>query len=408
MEDPQNPELVPESHMFSDSNELLSHGHVGTNSQSVSADLWPEYCNPSYQMPSEIEVRVTVGQDQYFFPVAIVKAAPKSKLYLGGYRNKLNGHVYHHASTQTPTDQQKKMKDYSSLRSRETQTVETKTLSVQLNRECGTQMERIDLRLDNKRDHVKVPRRYVTSDELLVRKKLAVISMQRYWRGYRARCVAEEIRQRNIAYATKVREEEAIAQKIAEERRLADLARRQHPKNNSDFAVLYNELDAWRRAEVVKIKTAISDPEERKKAMAELLVNETKALQSLQQLKLSAHQELHLEKTAEMLKQMAQPLVWQLSHGETAQVHTPETQRAKQLLDLFNALHLPVTSTDQRLDILLKVKVSHSRSPCLTCSSNQSLYLFISGQSQKPMPHNPQKSKNLLIEKQIYSVEIAQ
>jgi hypothetical protein len=309
-------------------------------------------------MPDVIEVRVAVGNDQYFFPVQIVKATDKSKLYLGGYRNKLTGHVYHHASTQTPTDQQKKLKDYSNLRSRETQTVETKTLSVQLNRECGTQMERIDLKLDNKRDHVKYAKRYFTSDELLIRKKAAVISMQRYWRGYRARCVANDIRQRNIAYANKMKEEEEMARKIAEERRLADMARRLHPKNNSDFAVLYNELDAWRKAEVAKIKSTYTDLEERKKAMAELLVNETKALQSLQQLKLSAHKEIHIEKTSEMLKQMAQPLVWQLSHGETAQVHTPETQRAKQLLDLFNALHMTVISTDQRLDVLLKVKVS--------------------------------------------------
>lgn len=37
--------------------------------------------------------------------------------------------------------------------------------------------------------------------------------MQRYWRGYRARCVAHGIRQRNIEY------KKAIADKDAEERR---------------------------------------------------------------------------------------------------------------------------------------------------------------------------------------------
>ncbi len=92
--------------------------------------------------------------------------------------------------------------------------------------------------------------------------------------------------------------------------------------------------------------------------MAELLQNETKALQSLQQLKLAAQKELNHEKTEEMLKQMAQPLIWQLSHGEKAMVHTPETQRAKQLLDLFNSLHSPTLTTDQRLEVLLNVKVS--------------------------------------------------
>jgi hypothetical protein len=35
---------------------------------------------------------------------------------------------------------------------------------------------------------------------------------------------------------------------------------------------------------------------------------------------------------------------------------TPETNRAKDLLDLYNQLNLPVTSIDERLNTLLKVK----------------------------------------------------
>lgn len=90
--------------------------------------------------------------------------------------------------------------------------------------------------------------------------------------------------------------------------------------------------------------------------MSALLINETKALQSLQKLKLNAHKEIHVEKTQAMLEAMSKPHVWQLSHGETAQVQTAETQRARELLDLFNALNAPVVGTDQRLDILLNVK----------------------------------------------------
>ena len=39
-----------------------------------------------------------------------------------------------------------------------------------------------------------------------------------------------------------------------------------------------------------------------------------------------------------------------------ALVQTPETNRAKELLDLFNALHAPFQSIEQRLDVLLNVK----------------------------------------------------
>lgn len=117
-----------------------------TENYDPSEGLWPEYCNPAYKMPDVIEIKVNRAGAQYFFPLAVTKAQGK-KLYLGGYRNKLNGKIYHHASTNTPTERERKMRDLSHLRSRETQTYEVKTVSVQLQRESGTQMERIDLKL---------------------------------------------------------------------------------------------------------------------------------------------------------------------------------------------------------------------------------------------------------------------
>ena len=34
------------------------------------------------------------------------------------------------------------------------------------------------------------------------------------------------------------------------------MLRRLHPKSHLDFAILFNELDAWRRGEIAKIKVA--------------------------------------------------------------------------------------------------------------------------------------------------------
>lgn len=259
-------------------------------------------------------------------------------------------------STQTPTEHQRTNKEYGNLRTRETQTVEQRTLSVQNTRESGTQMERIDLRLDNHRDRVLAPKAYFTSEELMIKKKAATVLMQRYWRGFMARRRAQLIRQRNIDYALQIKEQRAKREADESALRMRDLARRAHPKTGDDFDVLYNELDVWRQGEMVKIKTTIVDPEERKAAMHELLLNETKALQHLQQLKLSAAQEMHEDKTQLMLTNMSAPLRWQLQNGAIALVHTPETQRAKQLLELYNRLGRPVDSADDRLDVLVKVK----------------------------------------------------
>jgi hypothetical protein len=331
---------------------------LGPESTNVfdNASVWPEYCNPSYVMPDIIEVKVAVGEDNYFFPVTVVKSSG-SKLYLGGYRHKLTGKVYHHTSTQTPTENHRQSKDYSNLRSRDTQTVETKSRSIQGNRESGTQMDRVDLNTNKVNDTVIYSRPYISADEVLLKRKECAITLQRYWRGYMARCRANEVRRRNIAYKLE-QQEQLKAKGIAdEEQRVKDMLRRTHPKTNADFAILYNELDHWRKSEVAKLKSMAADSEERRLAMVELLANETKALQSLQQLKANAQKELHHERTEEMLKQMAQPLQWQLSHGEVAMVHTQETQRAKQLLELFHALHTPLQNSDQRLETLLKVKV---------------------------------------------------
>lgn len=107
-------------------------------------------------------------------------------------------------------------------------------------------------------------------------------------------------------------------------------------------------------------QTTISDPEERKQAMADLLQSETKALQSMQKLKMSAQREIHVEKTQQMLERMAEPHLWQLSKGEVALVSTPEVQRAKELLDLFNAYNnsTTLTTVEQRLDVLLNIKAT--------------------------------------------------
>lgn len=49
----------------------------------------------------------------------------------------------------------------------------------------------------------------------------------------------------------------------------------------------------------------------------------------------------------------------QLSKGDVALVATPETQRAKELLELFNAFNNStiLATTEQRLDVLLNIKV---------------------------------------------------
>lgn len=68
----------------------------------------------------------------------------------------------------------------------------------------------------------------------------------------------------------------------------------------------------------------------------------------LQRLKVTAHESTTRSKTQKMLELMAQPQQWQMRDGEVAQVQTPSTIRAKELLDLYNALNAPLTNTNER------------------------------------------------------------
>lgn len=154
--------------------------------------MWPEYANPNYRMPEEIEVHVKAQGGDYSFPVQVEKATTR-KLYFGGYRHSKNKLIYHNASTQTPIES-KNVDGGTNLRTRETQTYDMKSISVQPNREHGTQMQRVDLYLDDSRDKELVPKDYFTSKDMMFLKKVKCVEVQRVWRGKMARGRAERMR----------------------------------------------------------------------------------------------------------------------------------------------------------------------------------------------------------------------
>merc|ERR1711981_253324 len=67
----------------------------------------------------------------------------------------------------------------------------------------------------------------------------------------------------------------------------------------------------------------------------------------------SQNRDMKIKRT---LESMARPKVWAQSDGETTTVHTPFTTRAKELMELYNGLRLPLLTVDERLDVLLHVK----------------------------------------------------
>lgn len=142
----------------------------------------------------------------------------------------------------------------------------------------------------------------------------------------------------------------------ADLRHRQEIQRRIHPRSFQDFDVLHRELEAWRLGEVQRIKNAGFDETAQKAAHRELLQKETKLLQTIDKLKIQACHHNRDAKIKRTLESMCKPKVWAQTGGETTTVHTPFTIRAKELMDLYSGLCLPLLTVDERLDVLLHVK----------------------------------------------------
>jgi len=133
-----------------------------------------------------------------------------------------------------------------------------------------------------------------------------------------------------------------------------------NPKTAEDFELLYNELEAWVHKEVteMKAKPELSDGD-RKARSADILAKQTKALQTIDRLKMVASKAGKEKRVDKMLGLMAKPKLWELRTGEVQEVHTQFTVRAAELMDLYRGLADVDSKShglDERLDVLLNIK----------------------------------------------------
>ena len=220
-------------------------------------------------------------------PVAIIREENR-KLYLGGYRNKKTGVVYHHASCQTTFERANKWDDMPERFTRETQTVDVITRSQQTVRETATQMKRRDLYIDESKDKEIAPQSYFSSDELAQLREEKTLFLQCQWRGYCARKLAWQLREEAADKREAMYTEEERKRAEADSKHNAEIQRRMHPRTRDDFEILYNELENWRQHETKRIEESGLPEIERLEALAQLLHKQTKLLQTIDRLKITA------------------------------------------------------------------------------------------------------------------------
>ena len=125
--------------------------------------------------------------------------------------------------------------------------------------------------------------------------------------GWFARRVARHLRKmqaERLSFQAEEREREAREEEVS---RKKAIERRMKPRNQSDFEILYGELEAWRLQETQKIQEAGLHPEEQHLGLQQLLHKETKLLQTIDRLKISANADNRAGRIRTFLKDMSVP-----------------------------------------------------------------------------------------------------
>ena len=261
--------------------------------------------------------------------------------YLGGYRHHLSRRVKFNAETQTD---RRKLRSAADKAERETQTVDVQTRAAQSGREVGTQMEKRGEWVGDvdPAPRTLTPRPAVPSAVLEAQRDACARRLQCWLRVCFSRRRMLQLRaekERVEAAETADREGTVRAKAVEQERQVY---RRMHPTSKEDFVLLYRELHAWREHEANRIQALTEAPAERQRQLSVLLSKEVKLLQTIDRLRIVAAQARKDAAIRRQLDQMQSPHEWPTTQGDHVEVHTPHTQRAAQLIELYHALGLPL------------------------------------------------------------------
>ena len=242
----------------------------------------------------------------------------------------------------------------------ETQTMQGRSRLAQTRAEASTQMARKDLVMDESRDVEVWTGKYVTHAEVMIIKERHTLTLQKYFRGMRARRLANELRVRRDDAVRRAEEDEAVRTRAEERRRRFETERRIRPKTSEDFELLYGELEQWRVRETAKVEAEFPpETDARRLAMSRLLAKETELIRTIGRLRIAANNANRERRVERALEDMSQTKRWERKDGSLVEVDTPFTVRARELARLYDALRLETrrdVSTDERLDVLVHVK----------------------------------------------------
>ncbi|KAK7916531.1 hypothetical protein WMY93_012292 [Mugilogobius chulae] len=372
--------LVPEGHVMTQALMDLGvqpHGSIRMEMSSVDPHSYPlrpvrppEHDN----MPDVITVRVQRGDDSPTSSLSRImgtmtsrrwwlrSSAAARKPFLGGYRHRLTGAAYHHASTQTYSRaDQPECRGF--LPRTHKYTVEMKSQAQQCAADVSTQMTGIGCYVSCTNDKLLTPGSYTTAAEYHERRLKAVIRLQAAARRWLAKQAVGRLRQdrnRRLAWL------EAQTQRRREEKeeQLRDRRRRwKNPQRREDFNLLYQALETWRKEEEQLINATLRGAQ-RKVALCSLLDQELEYIKTIGQKQIIFDKDITDRSIRNFLDRSAAPYHWKSAKGERIEMDTMNTIRARELRDLYNDVSATPIKQNDRLEVLMTLKHTVKEHKC--------------------------------------------
>ncbi|KAH0788657.1 IQ calmodulin-binding motif family protein [Histomonas meleagridis] len=324
----------------------------------------PDDLDKFMERPSQRTVTVLRPDGPVEIKVDIEYNLPEHKPFLGGYKNRVTGIEYHHVAGQTALlPHQRGLDKLVDKAHRACQTQITANSDSQTVREFSCQTPFYHQFVNDNYPTLEAGSYRLAKEELAIREASA-LKIQRVTRGHFARQLVSKMKLELEEEKKQMEIQEKKVQEEIEHKRNVEIQKRIHPRTAADFKTLYDELSTWHIQETEAINNGNYTEEERKRLLKELLAKETELLHTIDKMKIEAKKQNTEQNNFKKLDTISKKKMWQLTNGEIIKVKTPNTKRAKELRNLYDALRSQGMSVDERISILLLLKLTVKEFNC--------------------------------------------
>ncbi|KAG7201471.1 hypothetical protein KM043_004231 [Ampulex compressa] len=288
--------------------------------------------------------------------VELEDQSPRTKEFLGGWKNTVTGLVYYNACTQTRISGRSGQGRNDSV----TQTVRYADKFTDVHQDEAVQVHFLPdahdrfLRAGPFPLAPASPRIMDSSFDKSILE--STLKIQKFYRAYRARAAHRRVSETH-------QEQEPWEEPISCRSTDFTILNRASPRTRADFELLYNLLDRWRILETERSSRSLF--ESSRLALCGLILSkEVELLRTIDSMKTKAKLRCKENRSRRFLDELSKPVVWRDSRGKPITVDTLKVQRAREHRNLYLKLSREDLQVGERIELLYEVKRLCSMHTC--------------------------------------------